>query len=1183
MPPDTTNTNTVPNPNESTSLIPKRIRTSLSFTRNYNSTAAIHDFPLPPDQLSELHNPKSLQFFKRLFNNDPKALYRLLRTDPETGICLASDKQYRETTRYRRYGDNRIPDRTPKTFIQLVEEGLREKTMVLLSGAACLSFLLGLYQVFYQPPQYDPEGNEIRKVDWIEGVAIMIAVVVVVLVGAINDYQKELQFMKLNRKKEDHDVVVVRNGHKVLVSIHDLLVGDVLSLQTGDVVPADCILIDGACEVDESSTTGESDTIKKVSLETALTELERMQQYDTDAVLDIGMQDSNGDKVPDCMLISGSNLLSGLGKAVVTAVGTNSIYGKTMMSLKTEPESTPLQQRLSELTDHISVYGCFAALLLFIVLLIRYLLYVLSPNGRFHDLPPAEKANTFVNIFITSVAVIAVAIPEGLPLAVTLALSFATTRMTADGNLVRVLRACETMGSATTVCSDKTGTLTENVMTVVRGMFGNDHFDDKPVARSSSPSSSASASASSSSQQKDKLPTSMELFDSTDGKFRSTDMKNDILANITLNSTAFENVEYDETAANAPVAANEDALITAAAKGKQEPYIGSKTETALLGLARRSMGLHFGTLHLFRTDLSGKFGIEKIVQIIPFESTSKWGGIVVKFENNKLHRFYIKGAAEIVLRHCKYRRNSNGELVEINDEMFKELGDEIKGLANNALRAISFAHQDFPDCESWPPADVVADDDPKKASPEKMIKSANNDNNNGSGRGPVFDGLVGIQDPVRPGVRDSVGLCQKAGVTVRMVTGDNILTARAIAKNCQILDESASDEELEKSTMEGPKFRKLTREERLKFVPSLRVLARSSPEDKRLLVETLKGMGEVVAVTGDGTNDAPALKLADVGFSMGISGTEVAREASDIILMTDDFSAIVNAIKWGRCVSVSIKKFIQFQLTVNITAVVLTFVSSVTSADETSVLTAVQLLWVNLIMDTLAALALATDKPDPNILDKKPQGRRTPLITLSTWKMILGQSLVQLVVTLTLHYCGPRMFFPGKKELTGFEQQQLNAMTFNAFVWLQFFTMIVARKLDEGDGIKGWKNRCTAANLNFFQDLFRNYYFLAIMALIGTCQVLIMFFGGAPFSIAPQTKEMWITAVGCGMISLPVGVFLRACPDEVARKYFPKRFFQKLKYLVGLEFLRRFFEKDSSGDEEHLVETGSSASSVIYQ
>ena len=355
-----------------------------------------------------------------------------------------------------------------------------------------------------------------------------------------------------------------------------------------------------------------------------------------------------------------------------------------------------------------------------------------------------------------------------------------------------------------------------------------------------------------------------------------------------------------------------------------------------------------------------------------------------------------------------------------------------------------------------------------------------------------------------------------------------------------------------------------------------------------LLVKTLKKMGEVVAVTGDGTNDAPALKLADVGFSMGIAGTEVAREASDIILMTDDFSAIVNAIKWGRCVAVSIKKFIQFQLTVNITAVILTFVSAVASSEEASVLTAVQLLWVNLIMDTLAALALATDKPDEFILDRKPKGRDAPLIAVSTWKMILGQATLQLTVTFVLHFRGKHIFFPHHDKITGHQQEQLDAMTFNTFVWLQFFKLIVTRKLDEADGIKSFRERLTANNLNFYQHLFRNYYFLAIAVLIGAFQILIMFVGGAAFSIARQTPAMWATAIICGLLSLPAGAFIRACPDEWALAIYPRRIVRPILYVIGLEFIfnrnknkkRDDHEEDEEAsllvdhsDEQGLVET----------
>lgn len=1117
---------------------------------------------MTPDDLGILHNPKSVKAYANIFE-DEKGLFNKLDTDKVKGISEGSIKK-----RHEQYGSNKLPERAPKSFLSLIWEAFNDKTMLLLTTAAIVSFTLGIYEVMTQPPEYDPEGNKITKVDWIEGLAIMMAVVVVVVVSAANDYQKEMQFHRLNQKREDREIIVIRDDKECLISIHDLLVGDLISLQTGDVIPADCILVKGECESDESSITGESETIKKLPL------TESLAFYQDNKDKDIG-----DEHFPDCMLISGSRLLSGLGKAIVTSVGVHSVHGKTMASLKEETESTPLQQRLSQLTDNISVYGCIAAITLFVVLFIRFLFYIIPSNGRFHDLPAAEKGSKFMDIFITSITVIVVAVPEGLPLAVTLALAFATTRMTKDGNLVRVLRSCETMGSATAVCSDKTGTLTENIMTVVRGTLGGTYFDDI----GSNPAKS----------------------DLVYKKKCSKDLREEIFTNIVLNSTAFENKDYKESQQYNSInkdkgpkplikrltktfkkkkshkADDEESLIDNAAQGRQEPYIGSKTETALLTLAKKSFGLNFGSLQSYRNDPEQVANVESIVQIIPFESSRKWSGVVVKCRSDSSdttskYRLFIKGAAEMVSRACTDKYTENDDIVEIDKEKRSAIEKEIVELADDALRAISLAHKDF-NLDNWPPKEFVDPENEHEALATKLIDPKNPVLN-----GMVLDAIVGIQDPLRDNVKDAVAQCQKAGVTVRMVTGDNLITAKAIARNCGIL----STKNLNDShcAMEGPQFRQLSDDERKKILPKLRVLARSSPEDKRILVGTLKEMGDVVAVTGDGTNDAPALKLADVGFSMGVTGTEVAREASDIILMTDDFSAIVNAIKWGRCVAISIKKFIQFQLIVNVTAVLLTFVTSVISEEVKSVLTAVQLLWVNLIMDTLAALALATDKPDPNIMDRKPKGRSTPLITPSTWKMIIGQATLQLTVTFTLYFYGSQYFFGvPKDDLPGHKHQQINAMIFNTFVWLQWFTLLVSRKLGEADGIKDWRKRITEANLNFFQDLFRNFYFIFIMLLIAILQILIMFFGGAPFSIARQTKEMWLVAIFCGMLSIPVGALIRICPDEWAQKIFPRRLARVIQYIGGLEFLKNILpDTDSESEEEEGSSRATPNSSTVF-
>ncbi|CAI5758390.1 unnamed protein product [Candida verbasci] len=1096
------------------------------------STASHHqqpsNFHISPEELSNLHDPKSLKYLYNIGGIDK--LYNMLDTS-SSGLDNNSDF----LSRQHYFGANKLPRKVQKSFLKLCWDAMKDKVLIILSVAAIVSLALGLYETFGTPTHYDDEGKKLPKVDWVEGVAILVAICIVVLVGAINDYQKERQFAKLNAKKEDRDIIVIRNGDQKLISIYDLQVGDIINLQTGDVVPADSILIQGEVECDESALTGESETIKKVPVDYALKKYEENLPTDED----IG---SRKIKFKDPYLISGSKILSGLGNALVTAIGKNSIHGRTMLSLNQESETTPMQERLDNLAEGISKYGFLAAIILFIVLFIRFCVEI-APGGSLNHKPSADKGKRFIDLVITAVTIVVVAIPEGLPLAVTLALAFATTRMAQNGNLVRVLKSCETMGSATAICSDKTGTLTENRMRIVKGFLGLNNegelleFDDAV-------------------ENKDE-PTSFDVLNEI-----TPEEKIFLATNITLNSTAFENVDYDEELAKLAktkpkrksflkklLTSNEPVNYQAA---NDEPYLGNKTESALLILAKNKMGLFDNkSLESIRSDSKSE-----VLQIIPFESSRKWSGIVMKIENG--YRIYIKGAAEIIFKSCGFQYNSQGELIKLDRTRRDNVLNKIDTYANHALRTIALGHKDYIG-ESWPPSDLKLDDNPKEADPLKIIPCDE--------KSFILDALVGIQDPLKEGVAKAVLQCKHAGVSVRMVTGDNLNTAKAISKECNIL--TSEDLSNDYAFMEGPQFRKLSMSERFKIVPQLRVLARSSPEDKRILVDTLRKQREVVAVTGDGTNDAPALKLADVGFSMGISGTEVAREASDIILMTDDFTDIVQAIKWGRTVATSIKKFIQFQLTVNITACVLTFVSAVASSENQSVLTAVQLLWVNLIMDTLAALALATDKPDESFLNRKPAGRSAPLISTSMWKMILGQSMTQLIITFILHFAGKQLFYPGQSDISDHQQKQLDAMTFNTFVWLQFWKLFVTRKLDEADEIKSVRGRITMENLNFFQHLFRNLYFITIALIIGGCQILIMFVGGAAFSVAKQTPGQWATAILCGFISLPVGLIIRIIPNYWVEKIFPTRAFKKFIYIVGFGWLKKKKKHDIDLESMH--------------
>ncbi len=839
-------------------------------------------FAFSPGQLNKLINPKSLSAFVAI--GGLSGLEKGLQTDVKTGLSvdetsvprsvsfdeatkeflddseplndritnsaappLASiQSQHPEafSDRLRVYKRNVLPEKKATPLWKLMWQAYNDKVLIILSVVAVVSLALGMYETFGVA---HPPGSPM-PVDWVEGLAICIAIIVVVMVGSINDFQKERAFAKLNAKRDDREVKVLRSGRPQMISIHDLLVGDVVHVEPGDLVPADGIFISGHnVKCDESSATGESDQLKKTGGEEVMRLLKKSNAEMNDL---------------DPFIISGSKVLEGVGTFLVTSVGVNSSYGKILMAMRHDMEPTPLQVKLGNLATGIAKMGSAAAALLFTVLLIRFLAGLPGNTS-----PSTAKASKFIDILVVAITVVVVAIPEGLPLAVTLALAFATTRMVKLNNLVRVLRSCETMGNATTVCSDKTGTLTTNKMTVVAGVFEKNSFDDKNHQGG-------------------------ERRSTVFAKDLSTESTRLITDSIALNSTAFESAD-------------------AAADGG---FIGSKTETALLGFARNVLGMQ---------SLSVERSNAQIVHFIPFDSSRKWMGAVQKLRNGK-YRLHLKGASEILLDYCSAVRMPS-ENIPLDNDQRGYLDGVIDMFATQSLRTIALA---FKDLASWPPASGSSDADSLNV--DSLLEDM------------TFLGVVGIQDPLRPGISQAVAKCQHAGVSVRMVTGDNINTAKAIAKDCGIFTDGI--------VMEGHVFRRLEDQEMKRILPRLQVLARSSPEDKRILVTKLREMDEVVAVTGDGTNDGPALKAADIGFSMGISGTEVAKEASAIILMDDNFASIVTALMWGRAVNDAVRKFLQFQLTVNITAVILTFVTAVADPEGRSVLTAVQLLWINLIM-----------------------------------------------------------------------------------------------------------------------------------------------------------------------------------------------------------------------------------------
>ncbi|TVY75650.1 Calcium-transporting ATPase [Lachnellula suecica] len=938
--------------------------------------------------------------------------------------------------RKRVYKDNRLPVKKGKSFLQLVWITYNDKVLILLSIAAAVSLGVGLYQTF--GTAHDAEHPPI---EWVEGVAIIVAIAIVVIVGSLNDYQKERQFVKLNKKKQDRDVNVIRSGRTKEISVFDVLVGDVMHLEPGDMIPVDGIFIEGHnVKCDESQTTGESDLLRKTPAD----------------VVYAAIANHDSLRKMDPFILSGAQVTEGVGTFLVTSTGVNSSYGKTLMSLREDPEVTPLQSKLNTLAEYIAKLGGAAGLLLFVVLFIEFLVRLPHNAGT-----PTEKGQDFLQIFIVTVTIIVVAVPEGLPLAVTLALAFATTRMLKDNNLVRHLKACEVMGNATTICSDKTGTLTQNKMKVVAGTLGTSSRFGGTV---DSVDSTGNGKQTQTAATMENIP-AQEVVTSLDPAVKAM-----MMHSIVMNSTAFEG-ELDGV----------------------QTFIGSKTETALLTFAKEYLGM--ASVDQERSQV-------KVVQLIPFDSGRKCMGVVVQLDNGR-YRLYVKGASEILLEKCTSiirdptKEPASSAMTTDNRQTLLNL---IENYANRSLRTIAMVYRDF---DRWPPRGArTVEGDKNEVVFEDVMKQM------------VLLSIVGIQDPLREGVPEAVAICQKAGVVVRMVTGDNLITAKAIATECGIFTAGGI-------VMEGPTFRKLSKAKMDQTIPRLQVLARSSPEDKRILVKRLKELGETVAVTGDGTNDAPALKTADVGFSMGIAGTEVAKEASAIILMDDNFRSIVKAMMWGRAVNDAVKKFLQFQVTVNITAVLLTFISAVASSSEESVLTAVQLLWVNLIMDTMAALALATDPPTDSILDRKPDPKSAPLITVTMWKMIIGEAIYQLVITLLLHF--------GAKSILSYSSQreidQIPTLVFNTFVWMQIFNQ--------------WNNRRLDNKFNIFEGVTKNYFFMAITCIMVGGQVMIIFVGGKAFNVVRLNGAQWAYSIVLGFLSIPIGAVIRLIPDELILNLIP--------------------------------------------
>ncbi|XP_026125209.1 plasma membrane calcium-transporting ATPase 3-like isoform X6 [Carassius auratus] len=1047
--------------------------------------------------LMELRGPEALQKIQENYT-DTETLCHRLKTSPADGL---SDNPADLEKRRQVFGMNFIPPKKPKTFLQLVWEALQDVTLIILEIAAIIS--LGLS--FYQPPGGDTEacGNVSAGAEeegeaeagWIEGAAILLSVLCVVLVTAFNDWSKEKQFRGLqSRIEQEQRFAVVRNGTVIQIPVAEMVVGDIAQIKYGDLLPADGVLIQGNdLKIDESSLTGESDHVRKSIAK-------------------------------DPMLLSGTHVMEGSGKMLVTAVGVNSqtgiiftllgageveeekkdckkeansnsstqfpsveakdhniINGKQdgtlennqnkakkqdeavameMQPLKSaeggeveekekkkssvaKKEKSVLQGKLTKLAVQIGKAGLVMSAITVIILMLYFVIetFVIQGVVWLTECTPIY-VQYFVKFFIIGVTVLVVAVPEGLPLAVTISLAYSVKKMMKDNNLVRHLDACETMGNATAICSDKTGTLTTNRMTVVQIYIGDQLFRNIP--------------------RPDQInPKTLEL----------------------ITSAISVNCAYTSK------------IIAADKEGGLPKQVGNKTECALLGLVL--------DLKQEYQAVREQIPEEKLYKVYTFNSVRKSMSTVIQMPDGSF-RLYSKGASEILLTKCSFVLGRDGEARAFRprdkDEMVKKV---IEPMACEGLRTICIAYREFP-------ADPMPDWDNETDIVSNLICIT----------------VVGIEDPVRAEVPEAIRKCQRAGITVRMVTGDNINTARAIAAKCGIIH--PGDDFL---CMDGKEFNRRIRnekgeieQERIdKIWPKLRVLARSSPTDKHTLVKgiidsTIVEQRQVVAVTGDGTNDGPALKKADVGFAMGIAGTDVAKEASDIILTDDNFSSIVKAVMWGRNVYDSISKFLQFQLTVNVVAVIVAFTGACITQD--SPLKAVQMLWVNLIMDTFASLALATEPPTESLLLRKPYGRNNPLISTTMMKNILGHAVYQLIIIFTLLFVGERIFDidSGRNAPLHSPPSEHYTIIFNTFVLMQLFNEINARKIH--------------GERNVFDGIFSNPIFCSIVLGTFAIQIVIVQFGGKPFSCSPLNVEQWLWCLFVGMGELVWGQVIASVPTH---------------------------------------------------
>lgn len=857
------------------------------------------------------------------FTKTREELLSEFSSDSTKGLTLNAVEKNRE-----KFGSNSLTKKKSDSLLKRIWDASTEPMLLMLIAAGLIALAVNIFR--------KATGGE---ADFLECVGVFVAIALSVVISVIMEGRSAKAFEALSKINSNMTVKVVRNGKTVSVSSEDIVVGDVLLVSAGDKLPADGRLLRAVdLSVNESALTGESYPVKK----------------DADAVID-------DEKLPLAervnMLYSGTFVTEGQGKILITAVGDKTEFGKIAGELNGQSKSnTPLQEKLARLGKTITVMGVIAAAIVFISQVVSF-----ATHGGL-------KIDTVMDAFITSIVLIVAAVPEGLPTIVAVSLSINIIKLSKQNALVKKMIASETIGCISVICSDKTGTLTENKMTVR-------YFYDSEVHEN------------------------------------PADLTNDWLVhNICLN--------------------------TSADLGDNGEFIGNPTECAMLNFFEASLS-NDSEMHRYKTERDD----HETLFLFPFSSELKHMTTISKVDGKIVS--YVKGSPECLLPMC-----------DLSDDRLSQINTAIVAAEQKAMRVIAFAHKEL---------DGLADY--SEEAQHKQMES-----------GMVFDGFVAISDPLRAEVSDAVKSCQSAGVGVKILTGDNIITAVAIAEELGLMTAG-------KIALEAKDIEEMTDAQLSEKLPDICVIARSTPTVKMRVVKLLKELGNVVAVTGDGINDAPALKNADVGIAMGISGTEVSKEASDIVLLDDSFATIVKAVEWGRNIYENFKRFISFQLTVNIASVICVFVSVLMGLKAP--FTALQLLWINIIMDGPPALTLGLEPNYSDLMSRKPTDRAENIISKNMFIRIFTTGIYVSIVFLCQYHFN----------FLGAAPDEMGTVLFTLFVLFQLFNAFNCRELHTE---------------SIFKHLFKNKLMLGVVGLTFVLQIIIIQFAGAFFGTVPLGLNMWL-------------------------------------------------------------------------